>query len=301
MIYIDFNRMNYRTNPLDVELDAEMDRNAHRNGIQLHSTDYKGKFSELLETLGGNGRKSVVLIDEYDKAITDFLGEDEARLRDNVRTLKNFYGTLKSLDRCIHFALITGVSKYGKVSIFSDLNNLKDITLHRDFSVLLGITQEELERLSADDALLETADIQHAGLYALLFQTGYLTIKKMSLRNGRPQYLLSYPNGEVPYQITRTDEAYFHSIVHVILSLTGFVVHSEIPTNQGRMDAVLDTGKHIYIFEFKLRENADAALAQIRERGYPERFRASGRTLTLVGVAFDTEQKNVREWKTEEG
>ncbi len=435
VIYIDFNRMNYRTNPLDVELDAEMDRNAHRNGIQLYSTDYKGKFSELLETLGGTGRKAVVLIDEYDKAITDFLGEDETRLRDNVRTLKNFYGTLKSLDRCIHFSLITGVSKYGKVSIFSDLNNLKDITLHRDFSVLLGITQEELEqnfseylqlaarelnfsmkrllkvlrdhyngyswdgknrvynpfsilnfcsarliqnywfstgtptmltdlllqqqipayeleRLSADDALLETADIQHTGLYALLFQTGYLTIKKMSLRNGRPQYLLSYPNGEVhdaflqhilsayvrrpvdvtyadltyrfrqtleegdlpaffnylssvfssvPYQITRTDEAYFHSIVHVILSLTGFVVHSEIPTNQGRMDAVLDTGKHVFIFEFKLRENADAALAQIRERGYPERFRASGRTLTLVGVAFDTEQKNVREWKTEEG
>ncbi|MBL7791055.1 MAG: PD-(D/E)XK nuclease domain-containing protein, partial [Saprospiraceae bacterium] len=113
--------------------------------------------------------------------------------------------------------------------------------------------------------------------------------------------LLSSIFASVPYQITRTEESYFHSVTHVVLALTGHVVHSEIPTNQGRMDAVLDAGERLYIFEFKLRESADAALAQIHERGYPERFRAAGKQLTLVGVAFDVEAKNVREWKAEEG
>ncbi len=64
------------------------------------------------------------------------------------------------------------------------------------------------------------------------------------------------------------------------------------------MDAVLDTGEHIYIFEFKLRESADDALAQIRAKGYDERYSAAGKSLTLVGVAFDPDKKGIREWKT---
>ena len=436
VIRVDFNEMNYQSNPLSVELDKQMEANADVNNIRLTDTDYKGKFAELLEKLGSGDKKVVVLIDEYDKAITDFLGEDEARIRENVRTLKNFYGTLKSLDRCIHFVFITGVSKYGRVSIFSDLNNLNDITIHPDFAVLLGWTQEEVEhyfddRLSdlarhfnldrsgllenirayyngyswdgghrvynpysllnffhhkafrnfwfatgtptfltkllrqqlipayelenfrGNDFMLESADVHHVGLHALMLQTGYFTIQKITLgRDLSPLYHLGYPNREVrlsflqnilaayldrpvdvtdvtltqrmrrflaegdlpnffallssifasiPYQITRTEESYFHSVAHVVLALTGHVVHSEIPTNQGRMDAVLDAGERVYIFEFKLRDSADAALAQIRERGYPERFRAAGKPLTLVGVAFDVEAKNVREWKAEEG
>lgn len=75
----------------------------------------------------------------------------------------------------------------------------------------------------------------------------------------------------MPYQITRTEESYFHSVTHVVLALTGHVVHSEIPTNQGRMDAVLDAGEQAYIFGFKLRDSADAALAQIREQGVSAR------------------------------
>jgi len=435
VIHIDFNLMNYRSNSLAVELDATMDQNAQKNNIVLASTDYKGKFKELLQTLSSNGKKVVVLIDEYDKAITDFLDyDDEERVQENVRTLKNFYSTLKSLDSCIHFAFITGVSKYGKVSIFSDLNNLYDISNSPDFSTLLGWTQEEvltnfqpylerieremglpmprlleairrvyngyswdgettvynpfsllnffsnrqfgnywfttgtpsflthllkkrripayeLEGISGPNSILESADVSSIDPVSLLFQTGYLTIKKIDRSDPtRPKYMLSYPNEEVkdsflknlladyaeqpvfhtaytytermrealeigdldrffevlsslfasiPYQITATQESYFHTVVHVVLTLTGFVTHSEIPTNQGRMDAVVDTGKHIYLFEFKMRESADDALAQIRAKGYPERFRAEGKTLTLVGVAFDAAQKNIREWKAE--
>lgn len=436
VIRVDFNAMNYQSNPLPVELDKQIEANAAANKIRLTATDYKGKFAELLEALGSGDKKAVVLIDEYDKAITDFLDEDEERIRENVRTLKNFYSTLKSLDRCIHFVLITGVSKYGRVSIFSDLNNLKDITMNPDFACLLGWTEEEvlanfqpflarasrdigmtvpeltkairfyyngyswdgkntvyypfsllnffadrhfanywfttgtpsfltrlikakqvpayqLERISGSDTLLESADLTAIDPVSLLFQTGYLTIKKIDASNPlRLRYHLSYPNEEVknsflknlladyagkpvfmaentftdkmrealetgdlddffrvlsslfasiPYQITGTQESYFHTVVHVVLTLTGYIVHSEIPTNQGRMDAVLDAGERVYIFEFKLRESADDALAQIRERGYPERFRAAGKPLTLVGVAFDAEAKNVREWKATEG
>ena len=214
------------------------------------------------------------------------------------------------------------------------------------------ITAYELERVSGSEALLESADVSAIDPVSLLFQTGYLTIKKIdSSQPTRPKYFLSYPNEEVknsflknllasyadkpvfltentytdkmrdaleagdlesffrvlsslfasiPYQIAGTQESYFHTVVHVVLTLTGHVVHSEIPTNQGRMDAVLDTGERVYVFEFKLREGAEAALAQIRERGYSERFRAAGKPLTLVGVTFDAEAKNIREWKAEE-
>jgi len=437
VIRVDFNAMDYRKQSLEQVLSRQIDEQAAANGMALDpGLTAKQKFEHLLGALGSGDKKAVVLIDEYNKAITDFLGEEEERIGENVRTLKNFYSTLKSLDRCIHFVFITGVSKYGRVSIFSDLNNLKDITMNADFACLLGWTQDEvqrnfqphlakasadigmtmpalldavrsfyngyswdgkntvynpfsllnffadrrfanywfttgtpsfltrllkakqvpayeLERISGSDTLLESADVSAIDPVSLLFQTGYLTIKKIdSSQPTRPKYFLSYPNEEVknsflknlladyadkpvfltentytdkirealeagdlqsffrvlsslfasvPYQITGTQESYFHSVVHVVLTLTGFVAHSEIPTNQGRMDAVLDTGEREYVFEFKLRESADAALAQIRQRGYPERFRAAGKPLTLVGVAFDVEAKNVREWKAEDG
>ena len=114
--------MDYRSQPLEEALSRQMSDIAKRHDLAIPADwSSKGKFAFLLNNLGGNGKKAVVLIDEYDKAITDFLGEDEARIRENVLTLKNFYSTLKSLDRCIHFVFITGVSRYGRVSIFSDL------------------------------------------------------------------------------------------------------------------------------------------------------------------------------------
>ncbi|MCY7327862.1 MAG: AAA family ATPase, partial [Saprospiraceae bacterium] len=114
VIHVDFNVMNYLSNPLEVELDTRMEKIAQQCNVALTATNYKGKFQELLQKLSSNGKKVVVLIDEYDKAITDSLGyDDEEYIQENVRTLKNFYSTLTSLDQYIHFAFITGVSKYG--------------------------------------------------------------------------------------------------------------------------------------------------------------------------------------------
>ena len=145
MIRVDFNQMDYCKQPLELALSRQMDDIAGQYNLDVPKEwTSKDKFGRLLEALGSADRKVVVLIDEYDKAITDFLGEEEERIGENVRTLKNFYTTLKSLDRCIHFVFITGVSKYGRVSIFSDLNNLFDISTDRAFATLLGWTELEV-------------------------------------------------------------------------------------------------------------------------------------------------------------
>ena len=89
------------------------------------------------------GHHVVILIDEYDKPMLQALG-DEALLTDYRNTLKAFYGTLKSCDQYIKFALLTGVTKFSKVSVFSDLNNLMDISIDDRFTNLCGITEEEL-------------------------------------------------------------------------------------------------------------------------------------------------------------
>ncbi|BDD12854.1 ATPase AAA (plasmid) [Fulvitalea axinellae] len=144
VIYIDFNRLDYRGQSLQIALARQMDNCAASFGLELRSESPKDKFNELLETLAKTKGKAVVLVDEYDKPITDFLGDTEA-MKTNVDTLKNFYATLKSQDANIRFALLTGVSKYGKVSIFSDLNNLDDITLEEDYADIAGYTQREIE------------------------------------------------------------------------------------------------------------------------------------------------------------
>lgn len=89
------------------------------------------------------GRNTVILVDEYDKPLLQTIGKPE--LQDEYRdTLKAFYGALKSMDRYIKFALLTGVTKFGKVSVFSDLNNLMDISMDYRYSNICGITEEEL-------------------------------------------------------------------------------------------------------------------------------------------------------------
>ena len=89
------------------------------------------------------GRQVVILVDEYDKPLLQAIGNPE--LQDAYRaTLKGFYGALKSMDGCIRFAFLTGVTKFGKVSVFSDLNNLRDISMLPQYYDICGITGQEL-------------------------------------------------------------------------------------------------------------------------------------------------------------
>ena len=102
------------------------------------------RFAYLIEKIcRKTGRKVVVLIDEYDKPMLQAIHNKE--LQSSYRNiLKAFYGVLKSKDAYLQFALLTGVTKFSKVSVFSDLNNIEDITLIRDFAGLCGINEEEL-------------------------------------------------------------------------------------------------------------------------------------------------------------
>lgn len=104
------------------------------------------------------GQRVVILIDEYDKPMLQAIGNDG--LQEAYRnTLKAFYGVLKSLDGYIRFALLTGVTKFGKVSVFSDLNNLKDISMDRRYIEICGITEDEIhENLGPE--LHQLAEIQ---------------------------------------------------------------------------------------------------------------------------------------------
>ena len=89
------------------------------------------------------GRRVVVLVDEYDKPLLQSIG-NKALQEEFRNTLKPFYGVLKSLDGFIRFALLTGVTKFGKVSVFSDLNNLDDISMNNQYATLCGITEKEI-------------------------------------------------------------------------------------------------------------------------------------------------------------
>ncbi len=89
------------------------------------------------------GQGVVILVDEYDKPMLQAIGNEELQ-EDYRSTLKAFYGALKSMDRYIRLGLLTGVTKFSKVSVFSDLNNLEDISMDNRYADLCGITEEEL-------------------------------------------------------------------------------------------------------------------------------------------------------------
>lgn len=145
VLALSFNAIDYRTNGLEQALSLELEKVASASGLSLVGLSAKDKFRELILSLASGGAVAV-LIDEYDKPINDFL-DDYAQAEANRDTLANFFGVLKANDVVDHlrFVFITGVSKFSKVTLFSELNNLTDLTHHDSFSTLLGITQAELE------------------------------------------------------------------------------------------------------------------------------------------------------------
>ena len=432
VILINFNDVSYQTQSLAQGLTKHMDDLAEEYGLTLDGGDYKEKFSELIRRLSTES-KVVLLVDEYDKPITDML-DNEQKVEEHVNTLKDFYSVLKSSEgEQLFFTLITGVSKYGKLSIFSELNNLLDITLEPRFATLLGYTQSELEHyfgaylerlaekfrttreeivtqitfwydgyswdgmqrvyvpfstlifleqqrfanhwfstatptflvkllrknqipayqladLRADNVLLESADVNHISVLSLLFQTGYLTIKAVHTSFRGETYDLGYPNYEVaqafqqylladyldqnvdqinasllrnlqralttqqiatfitifqgvfaaiPHHLFLPQEAYYHSVVYLVLRLLGFTVNAEWPTNLGRIDAVLELDDVVYILEFKM-STGTIALEQIRDKQYHQSFLGRGKRIILLGIAFDPAARNIVDWQQEQ-
>ncbi len=118
---------------------------ARHSGVSLKMKETHLAFSELIRELHHKtGRQVVVLVDEYDKPILDNITDPNTaqELRDG---LLNFYSVLKAQGAHLRFVMLAGVSKFSKVSLFSDLNNLKDITLDKRYGAICGYTQQELE------------------------------------------------------------------------------------------------------------------------------------------------------------
>ena len=121
-----------------------LSRVARRFDIVLHSQTVSGMFADLIEEVYKAQGNVVVLIDEYDKPILDSIGDlDKAEQMRSV--LRSFYTVLKGCDDYLRFVMITGISKFSKVGVFSALNNLHDISLIENYSDIVGYTQNELE------------------------------------------------------------------------------------------------------------------------------------------------------------
>ena len=278
VLHLDFTELEYEELGLKKALDEYLTVIAKENNIIFNSKIYSGKFIELIKKLGKE-KQVAILIDEYDKPIIDYI-EDIKQAEENRDILKTFYSGIKAQGKFIRFLFMTGVSKFSKVSIFSDLNNLEDITIAKDYSQLLGYTENEIKKyyknylnvlnnefgfsenetmekikkwydgyswdgkyfvynpfsilnllksrsfenfwfetgtptflikkikenksdfskINGDgrkisDAAFNKYDIENINATALMFQTGYLTIKEHDVNKNK--YLLDFPNKEV--------------------------------------------------------------------------------------------------------
>jgi hypothetical protein len=117
----------------------------------MGGADNQIRFARIIETaVEKHGQRAVVLVDEYDKPILDNI-EDAAAATEMREGLKNFYSVIKEADAHLRFAMLTGVSKFSKVSLFSGLNNLRDITLSPEYSALCGYTEADLDAVFAPE------------------------------------------------------------------------------------------------------------------------------------------------------
>jgi hypothetical protein len=146
VLHFSFDAIAYEKMGLEEALLFELNKLANHYKIELPTNSYKVQFKELLEQLHKKYGKVVLLIDEYDKPIIDYLEKDTLeQAKINREVLRSFYAVLKNSDKYLQLVFITGISKFAQVSIFSHLNNLNDITLDAEYATLTGYTQEELE------------------------------------------------------------------------------------------------------------------------------------------------------------
>ena len=406
--------------------------------IQFEAVDPCSAFAKIIRHLYKKfNQRVVILVDEYDKPLIATLENRE--LQEQYRSmLKAFYGVIKSLGDYIYLSFLTGVTKFSKVSIFSDLNNLDDISFDREYSSICGITEEELlsnfspeveamaseynksyedmlnvlrqkydgyrfsekeERIYNPFSLFNAFDknklgdywfesgtptfmvqlleqkvfeipdlegnievtlrnideyrIDHTNLVPLLFQAGYLTIKDYD--RDLDFYFLGFPNDEVkyafvdrlmqvytsacqdgshpfmiskfvrkmragdidgvlsliqslmasiPYDSLPADKVFlreynYQTTIYLIFLLMGQYTRSEVHSSKGRSDVEVETSCAIYIFEFKVGGEPINAISQIKEAGYAEKHRASGKDIFLIGAVINQDMRTLNNWQIE--
>ncbi len=397
-----------------------------------------GKFKKFILAAARQSptRKIVILIDEYDEPVAAFL--DDIKTLKRVRNLlHDFYEKLKFSSESIRFLLMTGVTKLTKLSVFSGLNHLTDISSFAEYATLLGYSPEELdgplrenveafgeksgmdfaaakaailswydgyrfsprnenrvcnpvslgrafkdgelkgywettgratliinriakagkmpgdlENVPADAMTLDVCDAETLPMEALLYQGGYLTIKNVIPPPREPDgqitqsesYVLAPPNLEVRDALKRgylsqvmgmregsfnplvdrakrqiasgdwkgylyeslfglyasipvdwhiKDEAEAKRYFQLFTSMTGANPQPEVASIFGYADAVIETPANVFVFEFKYRKSAKAAIRQIRERGYADKWIGGKRPVTLIGINFNPKKRNI--------
>ena len=401
-------------------------------GITIPQNGANNRLTDLILTAyRKTGKQVVVLIDEYDAPLLDVVHEDTS-LQVLRNVMRNFYSPLKMCEPYLRFVFLTGITKFSQMSIFSELNNISNVSMDEEYAGICGITKEELvTQMSADvDALGEKlgktreetlaalreyydgyhfADVspdvfnpfsllnamskgkldyywfasgtptylinmlnkfqvmpseiggseadksefdapteKMTTIMPLLYQSGYITIKGYDPET--ELYLLDIPNKEIrvglyrcllPYYIgmntvkgtttiakmsaairrnnidgalemlqtylgtipycDNTDyEGHYQQMMYVIFSILDNYVDVEVHTPKGRVDMVLRTATHLYLFELKLNQSADVAMKQIDLKEYAKRFALCGLPIVKVGINFDVETHTIKDWKVEE-
>ncbi|SFC09378.1 PD-(D/E)XK nuclease superfamily protein [Parapedobacter composti] len=242
VIHFNFADLGVRTEGLEAAIHRGLADNAAQLGIQLSDFSYDQQFKELIVKASTTHGQVVILIDEYDKPLIDYL-DDPAKLEAHRSVMKSFYSVLKGQDEHIRLLLLTGVSRFSKVSLFSDLNHLEDITLGRQFNPLVGITQPELERTfapeieelrAADPAILETIKHWYNGytwggtdtLYNPFSLLNFLKSREFQnywFQTGTPAFFydmirrnprLEFPSGEVLVGPESLNDLLGHSVAY---------------------------------------------------------------------------------------
>ncbi|MBP7284153.1 MAG: ATP-binding protein [Leptospiraceae bacterium] len=233
-------------------INNQLDYIAEANSIQLNKKEYFERFEELIKKLSQT-EKVVILIDEYDKPIIDHLEDTKLALQMR-EVMKGFFTVLKGNDEYIRFLLLTGVSKFSKAGVFSNLNHLIDITLDNTYSDLIGITEQELTTYFPDyiSAFAKEEGVSEINLLEKIraWYNGYrfspkgisvynpfstlLTFEKKSFEHhwfetGTPEFLVklilknNYDIKEIPF---KTDALNFSSYEVDDLSLTPLLVQT---------------------------------------------------------------------------
>ena len=157
IFHFDFNTGLYTNiEGLGSTMDYQLLKLEQRFGIDKAGFSLSDRFRELISrAYEQTGQKVVILVDEYDKPLLETIGNLELQ-NEYRKILKSFYGVEKTMDSYIQFAFFTGVTKFSKVSIFSDLNNLKDISLSNQYAEICGVSEQEI-RDNFDEVVAEMA------------------------------------------------------------------------------------------------------------------------------------------------
>ncbi|MBP1592723.1 MAG: AAA family ATPase, partial [Oscillospiraceae bacterium] len=146
VFYLDFNKAGFQENgALEAILLVHLEEWENRYGQTSKDVPLGARFGQLLrKACEQTGKRCAVLVDEYDKPLLETM-DDKKLVEHNKTVFKSFFSCLKSEDAYIRFIFITGVTKFSKISIFSDLNQLRDISMTADYAGICGITEQEMK------------------------------------------------------------------------------------------------------------------------------------------------------------